>query len=66
MSLDGFTAGPNVRDAEPMGNGGERLPEWMAGQGPEGEIDIGVRREVDAAVGATIIARAGQLGLVPA
>jgi hypothetical protein len=25
MSLDGFTAGPNVREAEPMGDGGERL-----------------------------------------
>jgi hypothetical protein len=22
MSLDGFTAGPNVREAEPMGDGG--------------------------------------------
>jgi dihydrofolate reductase len=57
MSLDGFTAGPNVRDAEPMGDGGERLHEWMAGQGPEGEIDVAVHREVDAAVGATIIGR---------
>jgi hypothetical protein len=25
MSLDGFTAGPNVREAAPMGDGGERL-----------------------------------------
>jgi hypothetical protein len=25
MSLDGFSAGPNVREAEPMGDGGERL-----------------------------------------
>ncbi|MFL6226291.1 MAG: hypothetical protein ACJ75K_26635 [Actinomycetes bacterium] len=31
MSLDGFTAGPNVRDDEPMGDGGERLHEWHAG-----------------------------------
>jgi dihydrofolate reductase len=50
MSLDGFTAGPNVREAEPMGDGGERLHEWMA-------VDVDVRREVDAAVGATIIGR---------
>ena len=37
MSLDGFTAGPNVRQDEPMGDGGERLHEWMwtAGNGPE-------------------------------
>jgi hypothetical protein len=25
MSLDGFIAGPNVREAEPMGDGGEHL-----------------------------------------
>jgi hypothetical protein len=52
MSLDGFTAGPNVREAEPMGDGGERLHAWMAGTGPDGQIDPGVRREVDATVGA--------------
>ncbi|MEU0155741.1 hypothetical protein [Micromonospora fulviviridis] len=57
MSLDGFTAGPNVREAEPMGDGGERLHAWMAAKGPDGEIDAAVRREVDAAVGATIIGR---------
>ncbi|HEY2948099.1 MAG TPA: hypothetical protein VGJ53_06845 [Micromonosporaceae bacterium] len=57
MSRDGFTAGPNVREAEPMGDGGERLHEWMAGNGPDGQIDLGVRREVDATVGATVIGR---------
>src|SRR6266508_1589368 len=57
MSLDGFTAGPNVREAEPMGDGGERLHAWMAGNGPDGQIDTGVRREVDATVGATVIGR---------
>jgi hypothetical protein len=38
MSLDGFTAGPNVGEAEPMGEGGERLHEWMwaTGNGPDG------------------------------
>ena len=35
MSLDGFVAGPNVREAEPMGDGGERLHVWMAGKGPD-------------------------------
>jgi hypothetical protein len=25
VSLDGFTAGPKVRETEPMGDGGERL-----------------------------------------
>ena len=31
MSLDGFITGPNPRPGEPMGDGGERLHEWMAG-----------------------------------
>ncbi|QPP10202.1 dihydrofolate reductase [Streptomyces bathyalis] len=66
VSLDGFTAGPNVREAEPMGDGGERLHEWMAGSGPEGAIDAAVRREVDAAVGAAVIGRRTfDLGLGP-
>ena len=29
MSLDGYIAGPEVSDEEPMGRGGERLHEWM-------------------------------------
>jgi dihydrofolate reductase len=57
MSLDGFTAGPNVRDDEPMGDGGERLHAWMAGNGTDSEIDVAVRREVDATVGAAVIGR---------
>ncbi|SDI62673.1 dihydrofolate reductase family protein [Nonomuraea jiangxiensis] len=66
VSLDGFTAGPNVREAEPMGDGGERLHEWMAGKGPDGGVDIGVRQQVDAAVGAVLIGRRTfDLGLGP-
>ncbi|MBC9730074.1 dihydrofolate reductase family protein [Streptomyces sp. TRM68367] len=66
VSLDGFSAGPNVRAQEPMGDGGERLHEWMAGNGPDGGADIGVRREVDASVGATVIGRRTfDLGLGP-
>jgi dihydrofolate reductase len=57
MSLDGFTAGPNVREAEPMGDGGERLHAWMAGNGTDGRIDAGMREEADAAVGAAVIGR---------
>ena len=38
MSLDGFTAGPNVREDEPMGDGGERRHAWMAGNGTDSEI----------------------------
>jgi dihydrofolate reductase len=66
MSLDGFSAGPNVRQDEPMGDGGERLHDWVAGKGPNGEVDTGVRRELDALVGATIIGRRTfDLGLGP-
>ena len=66
MSLDGFTAGPNVRETEPMGDGGERLHAWMAGKGPDGEIDLNVHREVDASVGAAVIGRRTfDLGLGP-
>jgi hypothetical protein len=64
MSLDGFVAGPNVREAEPMGDGGERLHAWMAGNGPGGDSDAGVKGEVDATVGAAIIGgRTFDLGL---
>ena len=66
VSLDGFSAGPNVRPDEPMGDGGERLHEWVSGQGPNGEVDTEVRRELDATVGATIIGRhTFELGLEP-
>lgn len=58
MSLDGFTAGPNVRHDEPMGDGGERLHEWiwMPRNGPDGEVDR-VPRTPEAIVGATVIGR---------
>ena len=58
MSLDGFTAGPDISDAEPMGEGGERLHEWMwkAGTGADGDADQGFS-PADAVVGATIIGR---------
>ncbi|WP_188196853.1 dihydrofolate reductase family protein [Nonomuraea sp. SYSU D8015] len=57
MSLDGFTTGPNVREEEPMGDGGERLHEWHAGKGPGGEVDLGVLRKLDGTVGAALIGR---------
>jgi dihydrofolate reductase len=66
MSLDGFAAGPNVREEEPMGDGGERLHAWMAGDGPDGQIDADVRREADATIGAAVIGRRTfDLGLGP-
>lgn len=57
MSLDGFTAGPNVSQDMPMGEGGERLHEWMwGGSGPDSEVDAGFRTP-DAAVGAALVGR---------
>ena len=29
MSMDGYTAGPDVSDEDPLGRGGESLHEWM-------------------------------------
>lgn len=57
ISLDGFMAGPNVREAEPMGDGGERLHAWMAGEGPGGDVDAAVLHAVNASVGAALIGR---------
>ncbi|MFB4419721.1 dihydrofolate reductase family protein [Streptomyces sp. QL37] len=66
LSLDGFTTGPDVREEEPMGDGGEQLHEWMAGEGPDGAVDTAVREEVGASVGATVIGRRTfDLGLGP-
>ena len=58
VSLDGFTTGPGVRAEAPMGEGGERLHEWMwtPANGPDGEVDR-AHRTVDAVVGAAIIGR---------
>jgi dihydrofolate reductase len=58
MSLDGFTAGPDISGANPMGKGGERLHAWMwtAGDGPGGEVDTGFS-PVSAVVGAAVIGR---------
>jgi dihydrofolate reductase len=65
MSLDGFMAGPNVREAAPMGDGGESLHEWMFGEGADNEIDAGMRT-LDAVVGAAVVGRRSfDLGLGP-
>jgi dihydrofolate reductase len=58
MSLDGFTAGPDIGAANPMGKGGERLHAWMwtAGNEPDGEVDIGFS-PVNATVGRAVIGR---------
>lgn len=66
MSLDGFTAGPNIRPEEPMGDNGEMLHEWMfksgkTDEGPE-EFQVDFFRNA----GAYIMGkRTCELGLEP-
>src|ERR687898_2884938 len=38
ISLDGFGAGPNQSENDPLGVGGERLHEWMVSLAVFGEI----------------------------
>ncbi len=54
MSLDGFTAGPNISEADPMGQCGERLHEWMwkSGNGPDADFN-----PVNSQVGAALVGR---------
>lgn len=54
MSLDGFIAGPNVNVKNPMGDGGERLHEWMFP--PQGDY-AQVAAEMFQEVGAVIMGR---------
>jgi dihydrofolate reductase len=55
MSLDGFVAGPEISAEHPMGQGGERLHEWMFGAvGPE---DRRIMDETHSAAGAVVLGK---------
>ena len=45
MSLDGFVAGPNETPENGLGDGGERLHEWVLGDDGAGDEHAGLRRE---------------------
>jgi dihydrofolate reductase len=70
-SLDGYVAGPNQTQKEPLGEGGERLHDWLVrlktwrtGAGLEGgEVNVSDRvvAEANANVGAEIMGR-GKFG----
>ena len=45
MSLDGFSAGPNVAVGNGMGDGGEQLHDWMFSAGDGAAINAGVRED---------------------
>lgn len=55
LSLDGCMAGPEVGVDRPMGEGGERLHQWMFDEPDEG--DAALARESSAAVGAVVLGR---------
>jgi dihydrofolate reductase len=67
VSLDGFVAGPNQTLDEPLGEGGEKLHEWIiatAGwrethgkSGGEANRDSEIVEEASSAVGATVMGR---------
>src|SRR5262245_5268876 len=71
MSLDGYVAGPNETQEEPLGQGGEQLHEWMftlkewlephGEPGGEENASNDVMREGNANVGAEIMGR-GKFG----
>ena len=67
ISLDGFAAGPNQTKEDPLGEGGERLHEWVIGteswreqhglEGGERNADAEVVDEVVRDVGAYVMGR---------
>jgi len=56
MSLDGFIAGPEVSREDAMGQGGERLHEWMFAAEMD-EADRQAVQELRTSVGAVILGR---------
>ena len=67
MSLDGFIAGPNASLAEPLGEGGERLHDWIVRlaswrkyhglEGGETGADAELAEELVGSIGAHIMGR---------
>lgn len=57
MSLDGFVAGPRVSVELPMGEGGERLHEWLFNESPDRGVDPEMARELSDSVGAVVLGR---------
>ena len=67
ISLDGYVAGPNPSEENPLGSGGEQLHEWALGleawrkphglEGGEVNRSTGVMEESQANLGATVMGR---------
>jgi dihydrofolate reductase len=56
MSVDGYTAGPDISEEDPLGRNGEQLHDWMFA-GRSGEEVERFQAEKFAAVGAVIVGR---------
>jgi dihydrofolate reductase len=71
VSLDGYVAGPNQTQEDPLGEGGERLHEWLVAlkswrkqagmEGGEENVSDTVFKDVTANIGAEIMGR-GKFG----
>ena len=67
ISLDGYSAGPDQREEEPLGTGGEELHEWMFGleawlkahgkEGGEVNASTPVVEELESGYGARVMGR---------
>jgi dihydrofolate reductase len=55
MSLDGFTAGPSISSESPMGEGGEKLHEWLFSG--KTDIDKKILEELVETSGVVILGR---------
>ena len=56
-SLDGFVAGPDISVEQPMGVGGERLPEWMFAPADPTDIETAAEMFSTRTTGAVVIGR---------
>jgi dihydrofolate reductase len=65
ISLDGYVTGPDVRPEEPMGDGGERLHEWMFAGKSQAEVETFLAANFSE-IGAVIVGRRmADLGIGP-
>lgn len=55
MSLDGFIAGPNISRDHAMGEGGERLHQWLFDD--ESDVDRKMAQEMSGRVGAVVLGK---------
>jgi dihydrofolate reductase len=55
MSLDGFIAGPNIGRDHAMGEGGERLHQWLFDD--ESDVDRKMAQEMSGLVGAVVLGK---------